>query len=204
MTDIKKIALTFDDGPTKETTQSLLNTLKQFDIKATWMLWGEHVKNEPELALAIADAGHEIGNHTYTHPDLSKLTSQQINEEISKTDRIIKEVLNGIEATFIRPPYGTYNENVIDTINRPLITWSIDSQDWDKKDATIIRNNILGNVHDGDIILMHDWVPATEMVLADIVSSLKNDGFEFVTVSALLGDKIKNAKVVKSFNEIEY
>jgi peptidoglycan/xylan/chitin deacetylase (PgdA/CDA1 family) len=201
---MKKIALTFDDGPTKETTQLLLDTMKKHNAHATWMLWGEHVRDEPELAKAIVDGGHEIGNHSYTHPDLAALSPREINEQISKTDSAISDVLGGLEAHFIRPPMGSYDEQVINTVDRPLIIWTIDSGDWDHKDATKTRNAILGNTNDGDIILLHDWVPSTAEILDDIMTGLENEGVEFVTISQLLGDKLKGAKVVRGLNDIEY
>ncbi|MDR0899643.1 MAG: polysaccharide deacetylase family protein [Lactobacillaceae bacterium] len=201
---MKRIALTFDDGPHAGTSDEILDTLKEFDAKSTWFVIGENVLKYPELSQRISDEGHEIGNHTFTHPSLTSLSSQEILEQVSKTDRAIKDTIGGIEASFVRPPMGDYNDYVEEIIDRPLILWSVDSLDWEYKDATKIRNAIVGNVDDGDIVLMHAWVHSTSEVLGDILSSLKDEGFEFQTVSEMLGEKLQNAKVVRSLNHIEY
>ncbi len=186
--DGKYVALTFDDGPHQTVTDSVLNTLKEYDAKATFFMLGIQVDYYPSLVQRIAEEGHEIGNHTNTHPDLSKVDTSRISKELETTNQRIFEII-GRYPTGFRPPYGAYNDNLVTqatNYNLPIIMWSVDSLDWKTKNATSISHEILSMTTNGSIILMHDIHDATAAALPNVLKNLKNQGYSFVTVSQLL------------------
>ena len=186
--DGKYIALTFDDGPHKTVTDRVLNTLKEYDAKATFFMLGNQVDYYPSLVQRVAEEGHEIGNHSNTHPDLTKVDANRVQEEFETTNQLIYDVI-GRYATVFRPPYGSYNNNSITqatNLNLPIIMWSVDSLDWKTKNATSISHEILSTTTNGSIILMHDIHDATADALPSVLRNLKEQGYSFVTVSQLL------------------
>lgn len=186
--DGKYVALTFDDGPHKTNTERVLNSLKEFDVKATFFMLGNQVDYYPSLVQRVAKEGHEIGNHSNTHPDLSKVDANRVQEEVETTNQRIYDVI-GRYPTVFRPPYGSYNNNIITqatNLNLPIIMWSVDSLDWKTKNATSINHEILSTTTNGSIILMHDIHDATADALPSVLKNLKEQGYSFVTVSQLL------------------
>ena len=186
--DGKYVALTFDDGPHKTNTERVLNSLKEFDVKATFFMLGNQVDYYPSLVQRVAEEGHEIGNHSNTHPDLSKVDANRVQEEVETTNQRIYDVI-GRYPTVFRPPYGSYNNNIITqatNLNLPIIMWSVDSLDWKTKNATSINHEILSTTTNGSIILMHDIHDATADALPSVLKNLKEQGYSFVTVSQLL------------------
>ena len=186
--DGKYVALTFDDGPHKTNTERVLNSLKEFDVKATFFMLGNQVDYYPSLVQRVAKEGHEIGNHTNTHPDLSKVDANRVQKEFETTNQRIYDVI-GRYPTVFRPPYGSYNNNTITqatNLNLPIIMWSVDSLDWKTKNATSINHEILSTTTNGSIILMHDIHDATADALPSVLKNLKEQGYSFVTVSQLL------------------
>ncbi len=186
--DGKYIALTFDDGPSSKVTPRVLQTLKQHEAKATFFMLGSRVEMYPNIAAQVAAEGHEIANHTFSHPNLKKLTHKEMREEIDKTNSII-EVATGITATLFRPPYGVYNQDILNYTNAnnyTTILWSVDSLDWKSRNPAKIKEEILNNVSNKSIVLMHDIHTATAEALPELLITLKKEGYEFVTVSELL------------------
>ncbi|MFJ7666728.1 polysaccharide deacetylase family protein [Lysinibacillus sp. NPDC097195] len=193
--DGKYIALTFDDGPSSKVTPRILQTLEQHDAKATFFMLGNRVELYPTIAAQVAAEGHEIANHTFSHPNLKKLTHQQMAEEIDKTNKII-EIATGVTPTLFRPPYGIYSQDVLNytaSNNYSTILWSIDSLDWKSRNPAAIKKEILSNVANKSVVLMHDLHTATAEALPELLITLKQQGYEFVTVSELL--TLQNEKV---------
>jgi len=181
----KRIALTFEDGPHPLYTSLILDTLKSRDQKATFFLLGNRAVEYPELTIRIANEGHLIGNHTWSHPQLTRLSNEELLNQIDKTNTSIFN-LTGFVPTLYRPPYGIYNENVITLANRPAILWSIDPLDLKYKDSDYITNYILDHAFDGAIILLRDTNPYTTQSLSAIIDGLERSGYEIVTVDELL------------------
>lgn len=180
----KQVALTFDDGPDPEVTTAILATLKKYDAKATFFMLGSRVEYYPEIAKNVEKAGHELGNHTWNHPDLTKASSNKVNSEIAKTSSIIKDV-TGKNATVFRPPYGAANDSVRAQTDLPSILWDVDTLDWKHRNANELLRIVKSSTQDGSIILMHDIHQSTADGLDSVLAHLKKEGFTFVTVSEL-------------------
>lgn len=182
---MKQIALTFDDGPDEAITPIILELLAQYNAKATFFMLGYRVNLYPEIVNQVHDAGHEIGNHSWNHPQLTKLKPALILEQIEKTDNAIAELV-GFAPTLVRPPYGNVNKKVIDTVPGTLVNWSIDTSDWRDRDVDMIMNNLERQIHEDGIILMHDTYETTAQAVEQILAKYTEEGYEFVTVSELL------------------
>lgn len=184
----KYIALTFDDGPHADLTPRILDILSQHNAKATFYMLGSQVDYYPSIAKQVLDEGHEIGDHTMSHKDLTRLAQPQIREEIQSSSNNILEATGSLP-TSLRPPYGAFNDSV-GTITRelelPVIMWSVDSLDWKSRNAQAINHEIMTTVHPGAIVLMHDIHATTADALPQVLTNLENEGYEFVTVSQLL------------------
>ncbi|KAA0965195.1 polysaccharide deacetylase family protein [Sporosarcina sp. ANT_H38] len=180
----KQIALTFDDGPDPKVTMQILETLKKYDAKATFFMLGSRVEYYPEIAKKVQEAGHELGNHTWNHPDLTKAGVEKVQAEINKTSSIIKNV-TGEEATVFRPPYGAVNKTVRSQTNLPVVLWDIDTLDWKHRDPNQLLTHVKGSAKDGSIILMHDIHQSTAEGLDSVLAYLQSEGYTFVTVSEL-------------------
>lgn len=185
--DDKYVALTFDDGPSGQVTPRVLEILKQYDAKATFFMLGSQVDYYPEVAKQVADAGHEIGNHTEAHRDLTKLGPDGIRQEIGSTSDKINNA-TGVRPYLVRPPYGAYNQNVINDAahnGNSIILWSIDSLDWQSRNADAINREIQQTITPGSIVLMHDIHSTTADALPELMETLVQEGYQFVTVSQL-------------------
>lgn len=184
------IALTFDDGP-GEYTEELLNCLVENNAKATFFMLGQNVEAYPEIAKELSDAGMELGNHSYSHPDLVTIGADAAAQQVSNTDAALKAA-TGFEATVMRPPGGSFNDSVKAAIDHPLIIWSIDTRDWATKSEDQTYQVVMDNAQDGSVVLMHDiheWsVKAAIRMIPDLIAK----GFKLVTVSELAEAKGKN------------
>lgn len=184
------IALTFDDGP-GEYTEELINCLVENNAKATFFMLGQNVEAYPEIAKKLSDAGMELGNHSYSHPDLVTIGAEAAAQQVSNTDAALKAA-TGFEATVMRPPGGSFNDSVKAAINHPLIIWSIDTRDWATKSEDQTYQVVMDNAQDGSVVLMHDiheWsVKAAIRMIPDLIAK----GFKLVTVSELAEAKGKN------------
>ena len=188
--DSKAIAFTFDDGPNPDTTPDILRVLAKYHAKGTFFLIGWRVRKYPELVKRIADEGHEIGNHSYNHPDLRKLSKDDIYKEFADCSAAIKAVTNRAP-TLCRPPGGDANREVIDiagSLGMRSVAWSMNVADFAEEDADTIQDRIDRSAQSGDIVLLHDKVYATIMCLDDMLHSLQLQGYRFVTVSQLMQD----------------
>lgn len=189
VTDSKRVALTFDDGPHPSKTEKILDLLEKYDVRATFFVVGENAAALPDLVLREAADGHEIGNHTYHHAKLS--TCAEIADEIGKTSDIIEKI-TGSRPKLLRPPEGVYCESTIDLARLcgcDIVLWNVDTRDWAKESTESIVNNIKSNVRSGSIILFHDFTGKnthTLDALEIIIPYLKEYGYEFVTVSELM------------------
>lgn len=183
------VALTFDDGPNPRFTPQILDILYEHQVPATFFLVGQQMEGQGWLVRKIAASGHEIGNHTDSHPDLTTLEGTQILEEIQKTQEALGEILPDYTMNFLRPPYGRQNETVCQSSPLPLILWNVDSGDWEDPQAEAIYAAVMENIQDGDIVVFHDDNPETVKALKQILPALKARGYQFATVSTLLGLK---------------
>jgi len=183
------VAMTFDDGPHPDLTPKLLDLLKKRNIRATFYVIGRNVAAYPEIARRMVEEGHEIGNHTYTHPALSKIGASRVKSELDRTSDIIRQV-TGANPKTMRPPYGATNTSLSRRIHgefsMPVIMWSVDPQDWRYRNASRVSSHIIANAKPGDIILAHDIHPSTIAAMPAALDALLAKGFRFVTVSELL------------------
>ncbi|WP_096549843.1 polysaccharide deacetylase family protein [Ureibacillus thermosphaericus] len=184
-TDRKKVALTFDDGPHPQVTMQILNTLEKYGAKATFFMLGKQVENHKNIVHEVLNRGHEIGNHTYNHPVLTKQSTSQVSWQVDYTSQVIYDVI-GEYPTLFRPPYGATNSYVESLIDVPVILWTIDTYDWKYRDSNKLLPIIKANLHDGAIILMHDIHQSTADGLESVLAYLQQEGYECVTVSEIL------------------
>ncbi len=196
----KLIALTFDDGPNSAVTSDILDTLEKYGAKATFFVVGDRVAANKSVVKRAHDLGCEIGSHTWSHKNLTKLTTQQMNDEMKKSVDAISAV-TGVPVKVMRPPEGGHNETVRNNLDYPLIMWSVDSNDWRHRNAQKDYDEVMNYVFDGAIILMHDLYPATAEAVAKLIPDLMAQGYKFVTVSELLGTRgveVYNGKTYSS------
>ena len=185
-----KISISFDAAWGADDTDELLRILKENEVKATFFLCGYWVEKYPEEVKKIAAAGHDLGNHSATHPHMNQLTAEQITEELEKCHQTVKE-LTGIEMDLFRPPYGEYNNMVIETANQKgyhVIQWDIDSLDWKEQGPEAEISQVLHHKHlgNGSIVLFHNDAKYTPQVLDTIIKGLKKNGYELVPISELI------------------
>ncbi len=183
----KKIALTFDDGPSNVDggTAYLLEGLEKRGVKATFFMLGKSVKRYPEIAKQVYEHGHLIGNHSYTHVDLTAISKENFMLELEETNKVIYEA-TGMKVSFMRPPFGEWNRNLEENINMMPAFWSVDSLDWTTDNVEQIVNNVVTSVKENDIILMHDCYASTSEAAFQIIDILQAEGYQFVTVEELL------------------
>lgn len=178
------VALTFDDGPGGESTIRILDALKQYNAHATFFVVGSNVDKYADIIKRAAAEGSEVGNHTNSHAQLTKLDTNGILSEVNGVKEKVMQ-LTGQKVVPIRPPYGAVDDNVMAAITDPVILWSIDTLDWKTRDAQSTIQNIQSSVYDGAIILMHDIYSTTADAAVNIIDWLHSQGYQMVTVSEL-------------------
>ncbi len=186
--DGKQCALTFDAAWGNEDTEELIEILGRYGIKATFFVVGEWVDKYPESVKALHDAGHEIMNHSDTHPHMSKMNSAGIISELNACNNKI-EAVTGVRPTLFRCPYGEYDDNVIGTVSGlglTAIQWDVDSLDWKDYDAETISQRVLSRIQPGSIVLFHNAALHTPEALPGIIEELLSEGYTPVKVSELL------------------
>ena len=182
----KVIALTFDDGPGPYTAQ-LLDILDQHGAKATFFLIGSKVSAQADVLRRMHSRGHQLGNHSWSHPELPKLPVGQIAGEIDRTNDAIKQA-TGVKPTILRPPYGAVNSAVLEQLRlrgMSSILWSVDTRDWADRNSEIVCSRAVAGAHPGAIILMHDIHQTSVNAVPCILSALKQQGYSFVTIQRL-------------------
>lgn len=193
--DKREVALTFDDAPDDVFTPKVLDILKREGVKATFFCVGNRIEKHPDVMRRIVAEGHIVGNHSYSHANLPKLSDEKFREEIRKTDRLI-ERYTGYTPSFVRAPYGNISEEQIKWLasqKRKIVGWNVDSLDWKSLSRDEVATNVLAHVKPGAIILQHsaggagEDLTGTVEALPEIIRKLREDGVEFVTVARLLG-----------------
>lgn len=191
----KVVALTFDDGPDKDFTPQVLDILKKNDVKATFFVVGENVGWNPEILKREYEEGHEIGNHTFTHINVSKRGYDDIYKEIDETQQAVKKII-GVEPKLFRPPYRAISKemcNIVKKKDMNIVLWSnLDPRDWSNPGVYYIVDTITSKVQNGTIILLHDYnnlrntKSQTIQALEIVIPKLKEMGYRFVTISELI------------------
>lgn len=185
--EIKKIALTFDDGPHPFYTEQLLDGLKERGVHATFFVTGEHAELHPDVIKRMQEEGHLIGNHTYSHIQLTSGNREIFREELIKTNEIIKEI-TGEEVQYVRPPYGSWDKSFEKELNMFPVLWTVDPLDWCSSNVSCITEKIVDNVEENDIILMHDYYDTSVTAALKAIDELMEEGYTFVTVEEILFD----------------
>ena len=184
-TEIKRVALTFDDGPHYAYTKVLLDGLKEREVVATFFVTGEHAALHPDLVKRMHDEGHLVGNHTYSHMQLRHNNREEYKEELILTNEVLEEII-GEEIIFVRPPYGSWDKRFEEELNMIPVLWTVDPLDWCSNNVQCIVQNTICDVGENDIILMHDYFETSVTAALKIVDKLLEEGFVFVTVEEIL------------------
>ena len=190
------IAITFDDGPHPKNTPRLLDMLRERNIKATFYVIGRNVDLYPSVLRRTVSEGHEIGNHTYSHPVLSKLSDSRVREELTKCRDAVARAA-GVKPRTMRPPYGALLQRqrqwIHSELNYPTIMWSVDPLDWKRPGPSVVTSRILKATTPGAIVLAHDLHSSTVDAMPGTLDGLLNKGYKFVTVSQLLAMGAKSS-----------
>lgn len=185
--EIKRAALTFDDGPHPVYTEKLLDALKERGVAATFFVTGEHAELHPDIIKRMHEEGHLIGNHTYSHIRLSSSNSEKFRNELVKTNEILRGI-TGEETQYVRPPYGSWDKKFETELNMFPVLWNVDPLDWRTSDASRVADTVIKKASDNSIILMHDYYSSSVDAAIIVVDALMKQGYEFVTVDKLLFD----------------
>jgi peptidoglycan-N-acetylglucosamine deacetylase len=183
------IAMTFDDGPHQTLTPKLLDLLAQKKIKVTFFVLGENVERYPEILKRAVAEGHEIGNHSWSHPNLAKLSQEKVRDQLKRTDDLIRQTI-GFRPKIMRPPYGSLTSKqrqwVHEEFGYNVILWEVDPLDWKEPGRAVVARRIISQTKPGFIILSHDIHAQTIDAMPEVFDALLAKGFKFVTVSELL------------------
>ena len=189
-TEEPKISISFDGAWGNEDTRDILDILEKHNVKATFFLTGGWVESYPDDVKAILEAGHDVGNHSETHPNMSELSAEEIRTEVMTVHDKVK-ALTGYEMFLFRPPYGDYDNEVITTVKECgyyPIQWSVDSLDWKDYGVDQVISQVCENEHldNGAIILCHNGAKYTAQALDDMLTNLESQGYQFVPISELI------------------
>ncbi len=185
------IALTFDDGPSKY-TKEIVNLLKEYNANATFFILGNKVENYQETLEFVLKNGNELGNHSYNHKQLTRLSTKDLKNQIELTNKIVKQTLN-YDIQLLRPTYGSITPQLRKKINMDIVLWNVDTKDWKLKNGQKIAKKALTDIEDGKTVLMHDIYKTTVDALKIILPELKKQGYQVVTVSELKEiEKLRN------------
>lgn len=182
------IAFTFDDGPYYSVDSRILDTLQAYGGRATFFIVGSRVNDYKDTLKRIRDSGSEIGNHTFNHKNLEKISPEEVTSQIEMTNDAV-EAVTGFRPKLVRVPYGAFKGQVPGLVSYPMIQWNIDTQDWSSKDKDAIAASVLSQARDGSIILMHDLYSATAEAFETVIPLLAAQGYQFVTVSEMYAAK---------------
>lgn len=182
-----KIAITFDDGPDPCYTEQLLDGLKERGAKASFFLMGKQAEAYPELVLRMQEEGHLIGNHTYSHIELTEDNRELFKAELIRTNELLLH-LTGEEPQYVRPPYGSWDKAFERELEMIPVLWTIDPMDWSSSDVDAIVEKVVREAKENAVILMHDEYQSSVTSALAIVDILQKQGYEFVTVDEILFD----------------
>ncbi len=181
----KKVAITFDDGPNPDYTEELLEGLKERNVTASFFLLGKEAEKFPDIVKKIYEGGHLIGTHSYEHVNLCNLTDEAAVEQVDKTNQVILE-LTGEYPQYIRPPFGCWKENLDYKTTMMEVLWDVDPRDWATDNSSVIAARVLDKVQENDIILLHDASESSVKAAFQIIDTLQEQGYVFVTVEELM------------------
>jgi peptidoglycan/xylan/chitin deacetylase (PgdA/CDA1 family) len=184
---VKKVALTFDDGPNPTYTEPLLDGLKERQVSVTFFVLGQEVERYPQLVRRASEEGHLIGVHSYEHVNLRNLTDEKALEQVNRANQVIYQV-TGSYASLIRPPYGCWKEDLEEESRLIQVLWDIDPLDWATASSDLVVQRVLKNVEENSIILLHDASDSSVQAAFAIVDALRAEGYTFVTVDDILFD----------------
>lgn len=194
------IAITFDDGPHPTYTNSILESLTEYNGVATFFVLGNRVSSYGETVKKVIEQGSEIGNHSWNHRQLTNISLEDLQSQIDDTQENVFYI-TGQYPIGLRPPYGSINSTLRENANMPFILWNIDTEDWKSRDTEQIIQRALDNVKDGDIILMHDIYQATANAVPIILQELDKQGYQFVTITELFEQKGINLENGKAYTD---
>ena len=180
----KYVALTFDDGPRRDTTSVLLDGLLERGVSATFFVIGRQIPGNEDLLRRMRAEGHQVGNHTYDHTRLLEAEPEEVVEEIHKTEVLLTELL-GEGDYWLRPPYGAIDETRSALVETPMIYWTVDPEDWKLLDAAKVADHVVSHAEPWGILLLHDFYPTSVEAALEIVDRLQGEGYTFVTVEEL-------------------
>lgn len=185
--EAKLVAFTFDDGPSKYTLD-IANILEEYNASATFFEVGYNIKAHPEITKELSERGFEIANHTTDHSKLTKLTETKYLSKINDNNALFKE-LTGKDMPYLRPPYGSYNDKIKASAGVPIVTWSLDTRDWESRNKDKVIEMVMNNIKEGDIILFHDLYESTRDAVKELMPLLKEQGYQAVSVGELFKSK---------------
>ncbi|PWJ50916.1 Peptidoglycan/xylan/chitin deacetylase, PgdA/CDA1 family [Faecalicatena contorta] len=184
-----KIAITFDDGPNAECTPKLLDGLQKRGVKATFFLIGQNIEkgNNREIVKRMYEEGHLIGNHTYHHVEITRVSNEKAYEELMMCNELIQSI-TGQEVEYMRPPFGLWQKELEQKIHVLPVMWNVDPLDWATENVDEIVNKVVTRTEENDIILLHDCYDSSVKAALRIIDLLQAEGFEFVTVDQIILD----------------
>lgn len=186
-TEKKTVALTFDDGPHPVYTKELLDGLEERGVQATFFVVGKNIEGNEDLIARMEEEGHLIGNHTYDHVKISDMSQEDACCQVQKTSALVKEI-TGHDTEFVRPPFGAWKKDMECGFVMIPVLWDVDPLDWTTSDTSLVVRRVVGDVEDHDIILLHDCYESSVQAALQIVDTLRDEGYEFVTVDQLVLD----------------
>lgn len=179
------VALTFDDGPSRETTAQILDILARYKMHATFFLLGKNIPGNEDLVQRMINEGHQVGNHSWSHPELTKVSSEEAQAQIQQTQDAISKATGRTTASVVRPPYGSINHSVASVIKLPAVNWSVDTLDWKSHNPAAILEVVKKTVYPGAIVLMHDIHQTTVDSLPAVLEYLRDNNYKGVTINEL-------------------
>ena len=199
--DKKTVALTFDDGPSSKYNAQFLDVLARNKAHATFFMVGTMMNNCQKCVLDTYNSGNEVGSHTYNHMNIKKNNALDVNDNLKQVDDLFYKITND-HIKYVRPPYGSYSKENLENVNNPLILWNIDTEDWSHHDVDYIVNEVLENVQDGSIILMHELYETSLQALEVLLPRLYAEGYQVVSVSELANMKGKTLESGHAYRAI--
>lgn len=182
----KLVAFTFDDGPHGEFTKVVMDTIESYNGHATFFVLGHRIEGREEILREILNRGHQLANHSYNHPNLTKISVEAAQEQLNKTEALLQKATGYTGPYYVRPPYGAMTESLRKTLDKVFINWTVDTEDWLSKDVDTICKKTVKDAYNGSIILMHDIYESTAEAFKCVAKTMHDEGYEFVTVTELL------------------